>query len=164
MSTHEDKEKGVDTRPCTKYKGRHEQREPGRRKGAAAMNEGTRAAIEALLKADGSIIPAHRRAILDACDQRAPAPASPDRLLTMKEAAARSGRSTRTLFRWITEGRLEPVRLSARLFQLREADLLRLVDAEDGHPAPARSETPDRLAPAMKHARKTKGRKAGKTP
>jgi excisionase family DNA binding protein len=127
---------------------------PEKERGTAAMNEGTRAAIEALLKADGSITPAHRRAILDACDMRAPAPETPDRLLTMKEAAARSGRSTRTLFRWIKDGRLEPVRLSARLFQLREADLLRLADAEDGHPAPARPARNSRLAAALTHARK----------
>lgn len=130
------------------------------------MNESTRAAIEAVLKADSTIEPAHRRAILDACDRREIGTVQADRLLTMKEAAARSGKCTRTLFRWIGEGRLVPVRISARLFQLREADLLRVVDLEDGAPAPDshKTEPPARLAAALQHARNQKGRKAGKNP
>ena len=126
------------------------------------MNEGTRAAIEALLKSDSTVAPDHRRAILDVCDKRTAGTETPDRLLTMKEASARTGKCTRTLFRWIQDGRLKPVRLTARLFQLREADLLRIVDQEERNQAAA--PVPERLREAMKYAKTIKGRKAERTP
>lgn len=93
------------------------------------MQAATRTAIEALLNADQTLTAPTRRAILEACDGPPDSSQITERLLSTEDAAARLDISTRTLFRWIESGKVDPVRMSTRLFKIRASDVDAILDA-----------------------------------
>jgi len=130
------------------------------------MNEATRAAIAAVLKADPAITPAHREAVLLTLDTWTDAGKAPDPepMLSPADAAARLKITRRTLFRWIEAGTFNPVRYTARKIALRLSEITAFEQTGTrpaiGRPAaqkaraPARPARNPRLAAAFTHARK----------
>jgi len=52
----------------------------------------------------------------------------PDRLLTVREVAGRLSVTTRTVHRYLADGKLPRVQLSERAVRIREADLERFIE------------------------------------
>ena len=93
----------------------------------------TLAAIKALLNADTTVGPTERKRLLNALTTAPVAPTAgdqrPDRILTPKEAAARLGRTTRTLARLADEGHIERVVFPGRKrgCGFRESDITKII-------------------------------------
>lgn len=85
-------------------------------KNPSRMSPQTRAAVAAILDADAGLSPAHRLAILTACDKPpeaatvAPGPEMPAR-----DAARILGKSLSTILRWMDSGKLQGRKIGARL-------------------------------------------------
>ncbi len=138
-----------------------------------AVSSATRAAVDAVIRADPGISPLHRSAILRALDT--PPGASPLHL-TATDAAERLGVSVLTVTRWIDKGKLDGFRIGQRTTAATVASVqamqTRLVD----NPLPARTAIeppppakrkkqplPDRLAHLATAIGKGKPRKSPRT-
>ena len=107
----------------------------------------TRAAVAAILDADGGLSPAHRLAILSACDTApgaAPAPQAGAEM-PLQDAARILGKSLPTLLRWIEAGRLEGRQFGNRLWLVSAASV-ETMRASLAAPARPVAPLPDRLA------------------
>lgn len=107
----------------------------------------TRAAVAAVLDADSGLSPAHRLAILTACDTppgAVPGPA-PGAEMPAQDAARILGKSLPTVLRWIGAGKLDGRQFGHRLWLVSSAS----VEAVRASLAPKPRPTvplPDRLA------------------
>ena len=106
----------------------------------------TRAAVAAILDADAGLSPAHRLAILTACDN-APAP-SIGAEMPAQDAARILGKSLPTVLRWVAAGKLEGRQLGHRLWLVSSASVETARADLSAHLAPPRPSAPlpDRLA------------------
>ena len=107
----------------------------------------TRAAVAAILDADKGLSPAHRLAILSACDNApgaAPAPVAGVEM-PLQDAARILGKSLPTLIRWIEAGRLDGRQFGNRLWLVSAASV-ETVRASLAAPARPVAPIPDRLA------------------
>ena len=89
---------------------------------ASRISPQTRAAVAAILDADKGISPAHRLAILTACD-KAPAMAPTGAEMPAQEAGRILGKSLTTVLRWIAAGKLEGHKVGARLWVVSSASV-----------------------------------------
>ena len=107
----------------------------------------TRAAVAAILDADKGLAPAHRLAILTACDNApdaAPAPLAGAEM-PVQDAARILGKSLPTVLRWIEAGKLEGRQFGNRLWLVSAASV-ETVRASLAAPARPVAPLPDRLA------------------
>ena len=109
----------------------------------------TRAAVAAILDADKGLAPAHRLAILTACDNApdaAPAPLAGAEM-PVQDAARILGKSLPTVLRWIEAGKLEGRQFGNRLWLVSAASVEAMREALAARIAPARpvAPLPDRL-------------------
>lgn len=117
----------------------------------------TRAAVAAILDADKGLSPAHRLAILTACDNApgaAPAPQAGAEM-PVQDAARILGKSLPTVLRWIDAGKLEGRQFGNRLWLVSAASVEAMREAR----APARpvEPLPDRLAHLAPVAKSRRG-------
>lgn len=109
----------------------------------------TRAAVAAILDADNGLSPAHRLAILTACDT-APASASapsPGAEMPAQEAARILGKSLPTVLRWVEAGKLEGRQFGHRLWLVSSASVETVrADLSARLAKPQPGPLPDRLA------------------
>ncbi len=126
------------------------------------INPQTRRAIAAILDADSGLAPAHRLAILEACDN-APATAPTGAEMPAQEAGRILGKSLPTVLRWIDAGKLEGHKVGARLWVVSSASVeaMRAALAVPAVPVPARplAPLPDRLAHLAPAKRPPKSRR-----
>ena len=118
----------------------------------------TRAAVAAILDADGGLSPAHRLAILTACDNApgaAPAPAIGAEM-PLQDAARILGKSLPTLLRWIDAGKLEGRQFGNRLWLVSSASV-ETVRASLAAPSRPVEPLPDRLAHLATVAKSRRG-------
>ncbi|MGI6598970.1 MAG: helix-turn-helix domain-containing protein [Kiritimatiellia bacterium] len=116
----------------------------------------TRAAVAAILDADNGLSPAHRLAILTACDtppDAAPGPA-PGVEIPAQDAARILGKSLPTVLRWIASGKLEGRQFGNRLWLVSAAS----VEAVRASMAAPSAPIPDRLAHLADLAPRGRGR------
>ncbi len=104
--------------------------------------------ISAALAADPGATPAHRRMILDAC-QNAPIPSPPPsaptgKLYSASEAAAVCGVTLAGLLKWIRSGQLEAQPVGKRSFVVSAEAIDRFLDTRNPTPKSA-ADLPDRL-------------------
>ncbi len=115
----------------------------------------TRAAVAAILDADKGLSPAHRLAILTACDNApgaAPAPLAGAEM-PLQDAARILGKSLPTVLRWIDAGKLEGRQFGNRLWLVSSAS----VETVRASLAPKPSAPlPDRLAHLAAHVKPAK--------
>ena len=110
------------------------------------MSPQTRAAVAAILDADGGLSPAHRLAILSACDSApgaAPGPVAGAEM-PLQDAARILGKSLPTLLRWIDAGKLEGRQFGNRLWLVSSASVEAMREALAAPVRPA-APLPDRL-------------------
>ena len=103
----------------TTYKGGMKTPTPSR------MSPQTRAAVAAILDTDATLSPAHRLAILTACDtppDAAPAP-SPGAEMPAQDAARILRKTLPTVLRWIDSGKLEGRQFGKRLWLVSAASV-----------------------------------------
>lgn len=118
----------------------------------------TRAAVAAILDADGGLSPAHRLAILSACDSApgaAPGPVAGAEM-PLQDAARILGKSLPTLIRWIEAGRLDGRQFGNRLWLVSSASVEN-VRASLAAPARPAAPLPDRLAHLATVAKSRRG-------
>ena len=114
----------------------------------------TRAAVAAILDADKGLSPAHRLAILSACDNApgaAPGPAAGVEM-PLQDAARILGKSLPTLIRWIEAGRLDGRQFGNRLWLVSAASV-EAMRATLAAPARPSATLPDRLAHLSPHVK-----------
>ena len=107
----------------------------------------TRAAVAAILDADKGLSPAHRLAILTACDNApgaAPAPQAGAEM-PVQDAARILGKSLPTVLRWIDAGKLEGRQFGNRLWLVSSASVEAVRESLAAPVRPA-VPLPDRLA------------------
>ena len=107
----------------------------------------TRAAVAAVLDADSGLSPAHRLAILTACDNApgaAPAPQAGAEM-PVQDAARILGKSLPTVLRWIGSGKLDGRQFGNRLWLVSAASVEAVRSSLAPKPRPS-SPLPDRLA------------------
>lgn len=103
----------------TTYKGGMKTPTPSR------MSPQTRAAVAAIIDTDANLSPAHRLAILTACDtppDSAPVP-GPGAEMPAQEAARILGKSLPTVLRWIDSGKLDGRQFGKRLWLVSAASV-----------------------------------------
>ena len=86
----------------------------------SAASPATRAAVEAILNADGGMSPAHRAAVLRALDRKTGAV---QKLVPVSEMARSLGVPTATVWRWVKSGRIHGRREGARLTLVDKAEV-----------------------------------------
>ena len=124
---------------------------------ASRISPQTRAAIAAILDADNGLAPAHRLAILDACD-KAPATATAGAEMPAQDAARILGKSLPTVLRWIDAGKLQGHKVGQRLTVVSSASVEFMRSILAAH-VPAPAPLPDRLAhlaPVLKASKPAK--------
>lgn len=117
------------------------------KKPASKIAPQTRAAVAAILDADKGLSPAHRLAILTACDNApgtAPAPLAGAEM-PVQDAARILGKSLPTVLRWIDAGKLDGRQFGNRLWLVSAASV-ETMRASLAAPARPASPLPDRLA------------------
>ena len=118
----------------------------------------TRAAVAAILDADKGLSPAHRLAILSACDNApgaAPAPLAGAEM-PVQDAARILGKSLPTVLRWIDAGKLEGRQFGNRLWLVSAASV-ETMRASLAAPARPVEPLPDRLAHLATVAKSRRG-------
>lgn len=107
----------------------------------------TRAAVAAILDADKGLSPAHRLAILTACDNApgaAPGPLAGAEM-PVQDAARILGKSLPTVLRWIDAGKLDGRQFGNRLWLVSSASVEAMRESLAA-PALPSAPLPDRLA------------------
>ena len=122
------------------------------------INPQTRAAVAAILDADGGLSPAHRLAILTACDNAPGAATAPavGAEMPLQDAARILGKSLPTLLRWIDAGKLDGRQFGNRLWLVSAASV-ETVRASLAAPARPVEPLPDRLAHLATVAKSRRG-------
>ena len=109
------------------------------------MKPAIRQAVAALLDTDETLSPAHRLAILSACDTQPGTASTIGAEMTATAAAAYLSRSLPTVMRWIESGKLEGRKIGQRQTVVSSASVEAMRESLATTPRPSKP-LPDRLA------------------